>query len=141
MQSGQKRPEKARKAEAAFLLRKVDCSVNSHTLGWEGGAALSGLGPLLSPCWFLLICLFFPLPHSLPSLTLVFHFPPLPPASSSTLYLSFNPSFFPPSLPLFFPHTGPSISTLSPRRLPALLLACKHLALLPRKLPGVLVSS
>lgn len=38
MQSGQKRPEKARKAEAAFLLRKEDCSVNSNS--WDGKAGL-----------------------------------------------------------------------------------------------------
>lgn len=84
MQSGQKWPEKARKAKAAFLLRKVDCSVNSHTLGWEGGAALSGLGPLLSPCWFLLICLFLPSPPQSPLPD--FGLPLSPTASSLLLY-------------------------------------------------------
>lgn len=124
MKSGQKRPEKARKAEAAFLLRKEDCSVNSHTRDGKAGLPFLAWGPACLPAGSFSSASSFPLPHNLPSLTLIFHFLPLPPASSSTHYLSLNrSSFFSLPSPSVFSHTSPSISALSPKSLPALLLA------------------
>lgn len=94
------RTEKARKAEAAFLLRKGGCSVNRHSDGTAGRPFLARL----PPCWFLLTSSPFPPPSQYPPPpTLVSCLPrclqPPPPPTAFLLTLPFSP------LPLcFFPH-------------------------------------